>query len=158
MAQKIKINSDGRWRSLAVIRYFWQMARPRIASLFLVNSDCFLFLWILTKFCTRATSSGAAIFKLNASIFLKQMWLTHTHTVVCTHTHTLTTHCRWRNSLWEASFLLSLSPSPFSFLLSLLLWEPIDGAIDNYGFPKKKRPRILIEENRLFSTTCAGNL
>ena len=29
------------------------MARPRIASLFLVNSDCFLFLWILTTFCTR---------------------------------------------------------------------------------------------------------
>ena len=55
------------------------MARPCIASLFLVNSDCFLFLLILTKFCTRATAGGAAIFKLNAAI-CKAMWLTHTHT------------------------------------------------------------------------------
>ena len=54
------------------------MAQPQIASLFWANSDCFLFLWILTKFCTRATAGGAAIFKINAAIYLKQMWLTHT--------------------------------------------------------------------------------
>ena len=71
---------------------FWQMAQPRIAS-HLVNSDCFLFLLILTKFCTRATAGGAAMFQLNAAIF-KAMWLTHTHT--------LTAHCRWRNAFWEA--------------------------------------------------------
>ena len=82
MAQKKIATVDGAaWPSN---RYFWQMARPRIASLIiLVNSDCFLLLLILTKFCTRATAGGAAIFKLNAAIF-KAMWLTHTHA----HTHT----------------------------------------------------------------------
>ena len=75
------------------------MAQPQIASLFLVNSDCFLFLWFLTKFCTRATAGGAAIFKINAAICLKQMWLTHTYSGM--HAHTYTNH-----ALYMAQFSL----------------------------------------------------
>ena len=62
MAQKKEINSDGRWRSLAV------------QSLFLADGATPNSIAIFGKFAPqfapgRATAGGAAILKLNAAIF-----------------------------------------------------------------------------------------
>ena len=72
-----KIVIVGRWRDPEKHRYFWEIA---IVFFFFAFSPHFA--------PGRANAGGAAIFKPNAAVLLKQMWLSHTYSGMHAHTYT----------------------------------------------------------------------